>query len=419
MANNDVLIIGAGLAGLMAGWRASERGLKVRVVAKGWGATYWHAGCVDVLGYWPLESETAVAHPLQTIPQLIATNPQHPYAQVGLERLAEALKSLQALCAQAGYPLEGALGKNWLLPSAVGTFRPTCLAPATMTAGDLSHDAPMLLVGFRQLVDFFPNIAADNLTQQGIPARHVTLDLPTLARRNFTTAVILARMMEQPAFQAEVVQAVKPHLDGAARVGFPAVLGLERATTVQQAFQAQLGRPVFEIPGLPPSVAGMRLQHILKAAIERNGGRVYDGMEAVGFEAEGGRVTAVVTEAAGQNRPHRAESYVLASGGILGGGITTNYQGQAREVIFDLPVALPSSRLEWFHRDFLDSRGHPIYRSGLMVNGGFQAVDGDGRVCHENLYAAGTTLADCEAIRERSFEGIALATGYVVGEVIG
>lgn len=416
---HDVLVIGAGLAGLAAGWQASERGHKVRVVAKGWGATHWHTGCVDILGYWPVTQETAVSHPAESITRLIAANPQHPYALVGAQQMDAALQSVQTLGHDAAYPLEGSLAQNWLLPSAVGTFRPTCLAPATMTAGDLMNDAPMLLVGFKQFADFFANMPADNLVHQGIPARYVTLDLPTLAQRNFTTAVILARLMEQPGFRAEVVQAVQPHLGDAARVGFPAVLGLQQATAVHQELQTQLGRPVFEIPGLPPSVPGMRLQHILKTAIERNGGRVYEGMEVIGYEAAGDRVTAVITESAGRNRTHHARNYILATGGILGGGITTNHEGMVRELIFNLPVRAPEHQLAWFRHDFLDKRGHPIYGSGIAVNRCFQPVNGDGRALYQNLYAAGATLAGGEYIRERSFDGVALATGYAVGRAVG
>ncbi|RME63159.1 MAG: glycerol-3-phosphate dehydrogenase subunit GlpB, partial [Caldilineae bacterium] len=35
----------------MAAARAAARGLRVKVIAKGMGATHWHAGTVDVLGY--------------------------------------------------------------------------------------------------------------------------------------------------------------------------------------------------------------------------------------------------------------------------------------------------------------------------------------------------------------------------------
>jgi len=415
----DVLVIGAGLAGLTAAWQAVGRGKKVKVLAKGWGATHWHSGCIDLLGYWPLAADTAVTNPLQAIEQLIVENPQHPYALAGLDNITVAVNAFQALCAEAGYPLEGSPEKNWLLPTAVGTFRPTCLAPQTMTAGDLSDDAPMLLVGFEQFVDFYPHVAADNLTQQGIPAEYVMLDLPSLARQRRLTSVVLANMMEQETFRQEVAQALKPKLGQAARVGFPAVLGLREATAVWQALSDLLERPVFEVPTLPPSVAGIRLHHILQDAIQAQGGWVFDGMEAVGAEMDGGRVTAVITETAARNRAHRAQNYVLSTGGILGGGIYAGYEGGVQEVIFDLPVNAPDNHLDWFHTDFMDKRGHPIYQTGISVNEQFQPVNGSEQPLLSNLFAAGATLAHCEPIRERSFEGVALVTGYVAGRVAG
>lgn len=411
---NDLLVIGAGLAGLMTAYQAASRGQKVRVVAKGWGATHWHSGCIDVLGYYPVDATGPVVDLKTAVAQLIADNPKHPYALVGLDGLQAALESLQALCAEAGYPLHGSLETNWLLPSATGTFRPTCLAPETMIAGDLHQNDPMLLVGFKQMPDFYPNIVAGNLNKQGKEARYVMLNLPMLANRRFNNAVLTARMMEQADLRTELVTALKPHLGEAARIGFPAFLGLHQAMMVKDALEQALGRPVFEIPSLPPSVPGMRLHQIFKRAIEQHGSYVYDGMEALRAERENGRITAVLTEAAARPRRHRFEKYVLATGGILGGGITTNIDGEAREVVFDLPVSAPDSRLNWFRQEFMHKEGHPIYRAGLTVNEAFQPVNGHGPV-YDNVYAAGTTLSHCEVIRERSFEGVALATGYKVG----
>lgn len=415
MNEQTTLIIGAGLAGLTAAWRVAAAGQKVRLITKGWGTTHWHAGCVDVLGYYPLDVQTAVSSPIQTIEQLTADFPHHPYALTGVETLAEALQTLQTLCAGVGYPLHGSLAHNWLLPSAVGTFRPTCLAPETMIAGDLQQKSPMLLVGFQQFADFYAQLAADNLTHQGIPARGVMLQLPTLQQRRVLTAVILAQLMEQPAFRAELVAAVKPHLGNSERVGFPAVLGLSQVMEVKGDLEKQLQRPIFEIPVLPPSVPGMRLHTILRQAIEQQGGRVYEGMRAIGAEKENGRITTVYSEAAARQLPHRFDQVVLATGGILGGGFYTNFAGQVQETIFDLPVMAPNGRLSWFNQQFMAPNGHPIYRAGLTVNARFQPMDGSSP-CYDNLYAAGTTLAHCEVIRERSLEGVALATGYAVGQ---
>ena len=51
----DLIVIGAGLTGLMAAHTAAQAGLKVKVIAKGLGALHWSAGTVDVLGYYPDE----------------------------------------------------------------------------------------------------------------------------------------------------------------------------------------------------------------------------------------------------------------------------------------------------------------------------------------------------------------------------
>lgn len=416
----NVLVIGAGLAGLTAAWQLAAAGHKTRLIAQGWGTTHWHAGCVDVLGYY---KEQLVTSPEEVIGQLIIEQPQHPYALTGLDTLAEALGTLQRLCAESGYPLHGSLERNWLLPTAVGTARPTCLAPETMIAGDLSQGTPMLIVGFQQFGDFYAQMVADNLAALDIPARGVMLDLPTLAERKVLTGVILAQLMEQGAFRNEVARSVMPHLGDAERIGFPAVLGLQRTMAVQADLEAQLARPIFEIPILPPSVPGMRLHHILRRAIERHGGRVQEGMLAVGAEMADGRITAtstgsvqaVYTEAAARQRRHHFDNYVLATGGLLGGGFITNFEGEVREVIFNLPVSAPSSRLNWFQPEFVTKTGHPIYQAGLQVNEQLQPVAENGRPLYNNLYAAGSTLAHCDVIRERSLEGVALATGYNVG----
>lgn len=417
-AQNDVLVMGAGLAGLTAVWQLATQQKKVRLVSKGWGATHWHSGCIDVLGYYPVNQPQPVESPGVTIAQLIADQPEHPYALVGMAGVETALGAFKALCAAAGYPLHGSLDRNWLLPSAVGTFRPTCLAPATMIAGDLRQDDPMLIVGIKQLVDFYPNLVSENLTKQGVAAAHLMVDMPSLAQRNFTTPVLLGSLMEQASFRTELVMRIKPKLGQAKRVGLPAILGRQPSLAIKDDLEAELGLPVFEIPGLPPSLPGMRLHAILVQAIEQAGGRVYQGLEGVGMEAEGGRVTAVFTEAAARNKPHRFAHYVLATGGILGGGIVTNQLGEAREQIFDLPIAAPESRLDWFQQDFLDPIGHPIYQAGVKVNEQFQPVNGGNQPVYENVYAAGTTLSHSEVIRERSFEGVALATGFAVGNLL-
>ena len=49
----DVVVLGAGVAGLTAAARLAERGARVCVLAKGVGSTHLAPGTVDVLGYAP------------------------------------------------------------------------------------------------------------------------------------------------------------------------------------------------------------------------------------------------------------------------------------------------------------------------------------------------------------------------------
>ncbi len=412
----DVLVIGAGLAGLTAAWRAQEAGHHVRVVTKGWGALYWHTGCVDVLGYVPNGQEAPVTDLRAALEDLVREHPNHPYAMVGLDTLAQALSALKGLCAEAGYPLQGSLERNWLLPSATGARRPTCLAPETMVAGDLTRDDPMLIVGFHGFHDFYPHLVAENLNAQGIPARAVLLELDALRGRQTLNGVLLARLLERPQVREELATALKPHLTGVTRVGFPAVLGLEHALSVVQDLAQRLEREVFEIPLLPPSVPGMRLHTILTRAIRRRGGEIYEGLEAIAAGVADGRVHTVWTAAAARRHPHRVARVVLATGGILGGGILTDPEGTVREPVMGLPVLAPSTREAWFYRDFLDPRGHPIYRAGIPTNTYLQPTNGEGDPILTNVSVVGEMCAGYDTIRERSFDGVALATGYAAGE---
>ncbi len=416
---SDVLVIGAGLSGLVTAWRAASKGKKVKVIAKGWGANHWGSGCVDVLGYYPPDSWRAVDSLAAALPKFIADHPQHPYALAGINHLDEALAAFRGLCAETDYPMHGSLEHNWLLPTAVGAVRPTCLAPEMMIEGDLHRRDPMLIVGFEQFLDFCSCLLTDNLNAQAIFATDVILDLPSLRQRKFVTGMVLARLFDTPEFRAEVVAALKPKLTNATRVGFPAVLGLKRPMEAKRDLETQLGRTVFEIPGLPPSVPGIRLHNLLIAAIEKAGGRVFDGMLVTGMTEDGhqpSRIGQVLSEAAARNVVHKAESFVLATGGLLGGGLIIGDNGYAHDTALGIPVKLPANRAEWFQRRFLASGGHPLFRAGIPVNSRFQPTGPEGRITYDNLFTVGGALANCDPIRERSLEGIALVTGFVTGE---
>ena len=144
--------------------------------------------------------------PLKSLENITTTFPQHPYSLIGLDVLSEAIRAFQSLCEEAGYPLRGSLESNRLLPTAIGTLRPTCLAPETMISGDFHRRSPMLIVGFNQYLDFYPSLIADNLNAQHLYASDIMLDLPCLRDRRFVSSMTLARLFDTPEFRQEVVK---------------------------------------------------------------------------------------------------------------------------------------------------------------------------------------------------------------------
>src|SRR6266545_3513979 len=143
----EVLVVGAGPAGLATAARLAEDGHQVRLLARGNGFTHWGAGGVDVLGRI---GERRVEHPLDAIGELPA---DHPYRLVGAGALRSGLDWFRRTVAAAGLEHAGDPGSNRDQVTTLGTLRPTCLLPAP-AAGELG--AQVAVVGFEGFRDFSP-----------------------------------------------------------------------------------------------------------------------------------------------------------------------------------------------------------------------------------------------------------------------
>jgi glycerol-3-phosphate dehydrogenase subunit B len=406
----DTIVIGAGLAGLMGALMLAEAGRAPLLLAKGQGATHWTGGTIDVWGGAP--------GPRLALEELIAQQPDHPYARAGVAGVVEAIDRFRALMEAARYPYVGGLDHNVLLPTAVGALRPTALLPATMAAGDTRLGGRLLIAGFRELRDFFPPLAAANLSAQGMTARGAYLKLPPVNRKLDFNTRTFAQFFDDPAFRQDVGRQLRELKGDATRIGLPAVLGLGDPLGVVADLQRLSGAQIFEIPTLPPSVPGMRLFAIFRDAIAQAGGRIQIGSMVVRGEGADGRLTAIYTEAAAREYEHRAKAFLLATGGVAGGGIRTDYTGAVWESALDLPLQTPSERGEWFAPRFLAEGGHPIYRAGVVVDQQLRPITGDRRPVYQNVAVAGSALAGADPVRERCYSGMALATGWTAGQLL-
>ncbi|RRR67154.1 MAG: glycerol-3-phosphate dehydrogenase subunit GlpB [Candidatus Viridilinea halotolerans] len=405
----DTIVIGAGLAGLTAANARAARGERVLLLAKGHGACQWASGCVDLLD--------APEHPLAAIAQLAAKHPLHPYARVGPAALHGGLKLLQSACSKMGYPLVGSPTQTLRLPTALGALRPTSLVPLTMVAGEarqLAAGGPLLIAGFRALRDFFPPLIAANLRTQGFPATSCYLTMPNSERQRDFTPMNLAHLFERPAFRENVAQQLRAHVrqGGYTRIGLPAVLGLHHAVTVVQALQQTSNALIFEIPTPPTSIPGMRLAHALEQAARQAGVHIQLGSWVVRGSGSQKRLETIYSAAAAREQRHHAQHWVLATGGILGGGIRREPQGALRETALGLPVHSPSQANEWFHPHLFAPGGHPIFQAGIATDQHLRPLDAAGQIMYTNVMIVGSALAHCDPLREGCREGIAVATGY-------
>jgi glycerol-3-phosphate dehydrogenase len=410
----EVLVIGAGLAGLLSALITSTSNMKTRLITKGWGSLFWESGCIDLMGNSPFDNDEIVSSPLEIIEKLIVENPDHPYAITGVGTIHEALHNINILTKELGYPLEGSIENNWLIPTAVGSIHPTCLAPATMVGGDLKKREPMLIIGIEGFNDFYPGLVSKNLNSQGFLANDKTVRLGSLEKYRLINGMLLARLFEKEEFRDEVVRAIKPILGRTGRIGLPAVLGINSPLEVLTDLREKLDCPIFEIPGLPPSIPGIRLHNYLIDQISINGGKVYDGMDVIDYESDNQNLTTVFSEAASRMKPHHSQYFILATGGILGGGIRVNQKWDIRETILDLPIIPQLEHNNLFKGEFISEDWHPIFSSGIHVNRELKPINESGQVQYNNLYAVGSILGNSDSVREISTGGIALVTAYKV-----
>ena len=411
----DTVVIGAGLAGLTAALRLTEQGQRVLIVARGVGATHLAPATVDVLGYL---GDARVESPVASLPALLSSSPDHPYAHVPADRLTTALAWFGARAGGSGYM--GTLAENMLLPTALGVAKPSALAPRTMSNGDLRAGGRFVFVGFKGFKDFHPTLIAANVIQARLPAQITARALelqPPGGRNGDLSPRVLAGRFDTENLSDWLVAALEHRVDPDERIGVPAVLGLRRAEETWQELEKRLDRKVFEVPTLPPSIPGIRLSEALTEALRAGGTRIVLGVRAVGASADNGRIEAVSVANANGTTSHPTGSVVLASGGFASGGLELDSFGATRETVFDLPlIGVPEGDRVRFAPGYFDVQ--PLAQAGVATDDRMRPIDRSGHPVYSNLHAVGAILGGAVPWKEKSGTGISVATGYAAAEAI-
>lgn len=416
MKEYDVIVVGAGFAGLVAAAAAAGEGARVMLAAKGAGALAIGNGTIDLLGYG--RDGAPVTDPAAAIAALPES---HPYRKIGLTAVRQALGWFLALTADAGYPYSGSPAENLWLPTAAGTLKPSCLVPKTMDPATAAAADRLVVLGFAGLKDYRPEMIIRGLSRRlGYAAKNYT---PAVVDGGFTggrdaTALDIARWLDSPAGRADCAARLKEILTPGQTVLLPPVLGSIPRYDVWQQLQAATGCTLLELAGAPPAVTGFRLRALLLAWLRSRGVAILEHAEVVGAETENGRCLALVTGQSDRRRRYQARSYIIATGGFLGGGLEST-PGAARETIFNLPLAVPADPQAWSNPSLLGSDPQPFAAFGVDAGRGLRPVDAAGRVILDNVAFVGANLAGCDYSHEKAGNGVALVSGWQAGVAAG
>ncbi len=406
----DLLIIGNGLAGMAAALFAAKKGISTAHTGMT-GAVNFSSGLLDLMGVHPVSEGKIWDNPWEAIDALVLDMPLHPYARISKAEIREAIEEFTIFLENNGLSYTGYPDLNARVITPAGTVKPTFRVPLSMWKGVRAYEEklPCLIADFRGLKAFSSRQIAETLKNEWPQLCSAHLTIPNLKADVYPQH--LAQTMETPDMQDALIQQLRPHIGNAKAVGVPALLGVCKTASIIAQLEQKLGVDLFEIPTIPPSVAGSRI----RAAFEK-------GLSQLKIQAfYQKQVLAVQRLANGdflfdlghteKENQVQAKGAILASGRFFGKGLHANRR-QIRETIFDLPVFQPESRSQWHHPDFLSKEGHPINLAGLEIDGKFRTVGKDGKPVYENLFAAGSILSHQDWPRMKCGSGLAIATAF-------
>lgn len=411
----DVVVVGGGLAGRMATLAANAVGASVHLVTETADALRHSSGLLEVLGYAPGADEP-ITRPFDRVSELPT---DHPYSLLGESTVREALRLLGSAVGEDVVGLASA--RNGLFVGPLGIPTVAFGYPSAVEPGLLSRPGDFLLVDIDPLRDFDASIAAANL-ERSLPATDVdaaAIDISAVTTPE-TDSLELARRLdrecsrtpEQGAVLGELGTALAAVASGYDRVGVPAVLGVRAAAAVRQRVADQVDASLFEIPTGPPSVLGIRLDEALDEAIPETDTLVTRGPRVVEYRGANDRITAVQIDRDGATEWVRGRQFVLATGGLIGGGLQAT-RSDIAEPLFDCPVSAPADPREWTAERPFDSQ--PFASVGVSVDETLRPVESAQTTHFSNLRAAGDVLGGFDPVAEGSSAGVATATGYAAG----
>lgn len=404
MRTSDVIVIGSGLAGLMAAAVAASYKKKVTLLTYGSGSLPLASGAIDFLN---------AKAPDVAIDKLPA---HHPYKKIGMRVIDASAKFLVDIAAQANLPYKGRLSAQIPIVTAVGTLKYSTLVPESMDASNLIKKKKIYVVEIKGLKDFYASMIIDNLKKY-FPDKTfeaAKLDLNLLGGRDITCMDAAQLLTDNEQQLANELKALNATADDA--IIIPPILGLA-GNFSRSVITTQLRAEIFETTCLPPSPPGIRLQRAFMKYLQKSGVKVFENSKVVRGVVEENRVTGVVVENVVREKVFPANKVILATGGFYSGGITMRDFDNPQEPIFDLPVFFPKGSENWSNQNLFSDKPQGFSMTGIFTDENLRPINEDGKILFDNLHVVGANLGGSDFIFERSVGGVAIASAYKAATV--
>lgn len=412
MKKSDILIIGNGISGLFAACVAAKKGKDVTLLSYGRGTLAIACGYIDILGYD--DKGDIVKNPFDEMENL---NNNHPYKKLGKEVAKEAIDEFLNLTKEAGYEYIGNDGKNMWIPTAIGNFKPTYLVPKTTDGKHVKNADNILVVGFKLLKDFYSHIVVKNFKERlknkaSIEEINILLDnFETGRDLRDVTALDVARWMETEHGYNSFVNQVKPRIKQNTCIVIPPILGLKPNYDLLEKLEKDLNAKIVEVAAIPPAVNGLRLSKMLTTMAKKLGVRIIEKAKAISSIVENDKCIAVTTEGFDRPRNFYADKFILATGGIYGGGLEAGI-GTLKEPIFNIDINVPKKQTEWSNKDLFSQDKQIFAMYGVDTDKELHPILNNKKIL-KNVKVVGRSLAGYDYCFEKSGNGVALITAYM------
>ncbi|KJY87285.1 MULTISPECIES: glycerol-3-phosphate dehydrogenase subunit GlpB [Vibrio] len=420
----DVVVIGGGIAGYCSALKCLESGLKTVLINQGHSSLHFSSGSIDVLGNLPNGLE--VTDPFESIPVLKALSSDHPYSKLSVSEIKKALLWFQAMLSEAGVSLSSNQnGHNHYRITPLGTIKPTWLSQPYvhqwLPNSSLKRLVLISIDGFR---DFQPQLALDNLNQieefRQVEKKILSVRIPGFdslrQNPNELRSIDIARTLKQPKAFSSFVHQLSAGATADDLVILPAIMGNGDGLALMERLQSETQLCFHEVPTMPPSLLGIRLEEALQGMFTKMGGIQLKGDKVVSAHwHQDKKAIRSIQTANLEDFPLIAKHYVLASGSYFSHGLIAE-SNQIIEPIFNLDVHYHQDRRQWRDKDFFSQSSHPFMQYGVITDRDFNPTLNSQTV--RNLHCCGSVLAHYDPIQQGCGGGVAIASAFHVANNI-